>query len=82
MVRKYSFDELRNNIVEYHKGTVPVHKKIYGEITHPEKFDYHVFRKVNDTSTIYQVKPYELYDCYGGCFSKEAVDITKYGHIL
>lgn len=77
-VEYHSFDELKESIIKEKKGMVATYGKEYGEITYPEKFNYHVYSQDTNNKSIYSVKPYKLYDSFGGCYSKEAIDILVY----
>lgn len=70
-------EDMKNRIVSELKGTVPIHGKSCGEITYPEKFDYHVYYVNSYDSNIYIAKPYNTYDAFGGCYSKEVIDIIE-----
>lgn len=69
-------NDMKNAIIKSLKGEKTIYTKQYGEITYPEKFDYVYYVNSND-SNIYTAKPYNTYDAFGGCYSKEVIDIIE-----
>ncbi len=69
--------EMKDDIIIDLKGEKTVYAKRYGEITYPEKFDYHVYYKDNNDENIYAIKPHNIYESFGSSYSKEDIDIIK-----
>ncbi len=73
----HTSSDMKNAIVESLKDEKTICTKQYGEISYPGKLDYHVYYKDSNDSNTYTAKPYDAYDAFGGCYSKEDIDIIN-----